>query len=100
MTCEQQVQNLELKMSHNEFFFHLCQKKTRGDQARRARGSNVANPTTIIAKPKKQESTFPRLMQPQAFFSDETWRCKRTNTDPKGKRVLKRYQPIQTYYFQ
>jgi hypothetical protein len=39
-------------------------------------------------------------MQPQAFFSDETWPCERTNADPKGERVLKRNQPIQIYYFQ
>jgi hypothetical protein len=29
-------------------------------------------------------------MQPQAFFSDETWPCERANTDLKGKRVLKK----------
>jgi hypothetical protein len=39
-------------------------------------------------------------MQPQAFFSDETWPCEKTNTNPKGKRVLKKDQPKQTYYFQ
>jgi hypothetical protein len=39
-------------------------------------------------------------MQPQAFFSDETWPCEKTNINPKGKRVLKKDQPKQTYYFQ
>jgi hypothetical protein len=36
-----------------KFFFICAKNKTKGDWARRAKGSNVANPTTIIVKPKK-----------------------------------------------
>jgi hypothetical protein len=36
-----------------KFFFHLCQKKTKGDWAKGVAGSNVANTTTTTVKLKK-----------------------------------------------